>query len=163
MKLDPRIKSLSDILTIFDIERAKQFIGQKGYFADSLYYFDDLGSCYHDTLTDACDGQGGPFHRRGDVSYQEFFIPESSLNPAEKKYRPFASTEEFFRKTNFTECDLIYIRSKASNLEYHLVLIGWSDKELMLGCLHSLSFDELFQRFELWDGEDKFIPFGVEE
>ena len=34
MKLDPRIKSVSDILTCFEIERAKQFIGQKGYFAD---------------------------------------------------------------------------------------------------------------------------------
>lgn len=77
--------------------------------------------------------------------------------------RPFASTEEFFRKTNFTECDLIHIRSKPNNFEYHLVLVGWTDNELMLGSLRSLSFDELFQKFELWDGEDKFIPFGVEE
>ena len=51
MKLDPRIKALSDILTCFDIEEAKQYIGQKGYFTDDLYRFSDVLSCYHDTLT----------------------------------------------------------------------------------------------------------------
>ena len=33
MELDKRIKSLSDILTCFDIKDAVQFIGQEGYFA----------------------------------------------------------------------------------------------------------------------------------
>lgn len=31
MNLDPRIKSKLDILSCFDIEKAKEFVGQKGY------------------------------------------------------------------------------------------------------------------------------------
>ena len=42
------------------------------------------------------------------------------------------------------------------------MLVGWSDNELILGSLRR-SFKELFENFELWDGEEKFIPFGVEE
>ena len=42
MKLDKRIRALSDILTCFDIERAKEFLGEKGYFAGDLYCFTDL-------------------------------------------------------------------------------------------------------------------------
>ena len=45
MKLDKRIKALSDILTCFDIEKAKQFIGQKGYFANDLYCFSVVETC----------------------------------------------------------------------------------------------------------------------
>ena len=37
MKLDSGIKSLSDILTCFDIENAKQYADWKEYFADKLY------------------------------------------------------------------------------------------------------------------------------
>ena len=53
MELDKRIKSLSDILTCFDIEDAKQYIGQEGYFSDTLCGFCDLSSnrCYN-ILTD---------------------------------------------------------------------------------------------------------------
>ena len=165
MKLDPRIKSLSDILTIFDIERAKEFIGQKGYFADSLYYFDDLESCYYDTLTDACDGQGGPFHRRGDVSYQEFFIPESSLKPAEKKYRPY-TLEEF--KDTFPIGKPIKYRERGAEegRERYLILNGyWKSKDDMYVYIgpFSYTFEDLCDAYE-WEfpfGGD-WIPFGVE-
>lgn len=59
--------------------------------------------------------------------------------------------------------DTIHIRSKADNKEYHLMITGWTDEELMLGNLSSLSFNELLIQFELWDSEDnKFIPFGIE-
>ena len=38
MKLDSKIKSLSYILSCFDIEKAKQYVDWKGYFADKLYW-----------------------------------------------------------------------------------------------------------------------------
>ena len=44
MRLDSRIKSLSDILTCFDIEEAKQYIGQKGYFALNIGYYKCLAT-----------------------------------------------------------------------------------------------------------------------
>jgi hypothetical protein len=165
MKLDPRIKSLSDILTCFDIERAEQFIGQRGYFADTLYCFDDLGSCYHGTLTDACDGQAGPFHRRDDRSYKQFFIPESSLKPIEKKYRPY-TLEEFM--SIFPIGEPIKFRAKAAADKMHLqfVLVGYREygegANIYIGT-YPFTLNELFEEYE-WheDATGDWVPFGAE-
>lgn len=162
MNLDKRIKALSDILTCFDIEKAKQFIGQKGYFANDLYCFSVVETCYYDTLAEVKDGDT-PF-KDDDCCYWNLFIPESFLKPKpkEKKFRPFKDINEFSIKTNFDAGDIIRVYSKSQNSELHLMLVGWSDNELMLGNLRR-SFKELFEWFELWDGEEKFIPFGIEE
>lgn len=169
MKLDPRIKSLSDILTIFDIDRAKEFIGQKGYFADSLYCFDDLGSCYRDTLTDACDGQAGPFSRMESDNYQQFFIPESSLKPGEKKYRPY-TLEEFrgdfavgrpvkFRKKGEEGDELYFILNGYSRRQFHDVTVQYIN---LGGVLFTLK--ELFGGYEWYeDVTGDWVPFGAEE
>lgn len=82
----------------------------------------------------------------------------------EKHYRPFDNTKEFFLMRNFKVGDLIHVRSKTYNKEYHLLITGYTDKYLMLSNLHTLSFNELLQDFELWNCDyNKFIPFGVEE
>ena len=163
MKLDPRIKSLSDILSCFDIEKAKEFVGQKGYFANDLYCFSVVETCYYDTLTEVFKDCNDPF-KDDDGCYWSLFIPESVLKPKpkEKKYRPFKDINEFFIKTNFDAGDIIRVYSKSQNSELHLMLVGWSDNELILGSLRR-SFKELLELFELWDGEERFIPFGVEE
>lgn len=161
MKLDERIEKLSDILTCVDIEEAKQFIGQKGYFSDCIRNFDDLSVKTADVLSGVYD-HDMTFIAEDDTHWR-YFIPECRLKPKEKKYRPFADTKEFFIKTNFEVGDLIYIRSKLNNYEYHLLLIGWTDEGLMLGNFSEMTFDELLDKFELWDGEEKFIPFGVED
>lgn len=162
MELDKRIKDTGSILTCFSIEAAKQYLGQKGYFTNSIDDYQSLEQ-FTDfkTLSEVTDDDT-PFCT-GQCCYQ-FFLPAEFVRPAEeKKWRPFTNTEEFFKKTNFTECDLIYIRSKPNHYEYHLILTGWTYTELMLGSLRIISLDELFQKFELWDGKDKFVPFGVEE
>lgn len=159
MELDKRIKSLSDVLTCFDIERAEQFIGQKGYFADGLSCYHNLANRTYDTLTHIKDGDY-PF-KEGNDSHWRYFIPEKCLvKPKEKQYRPFKDTNEFFIKTNFEEGDLIHIRSK-DKIELWVMLVGWLNNGIMLGT-ENFTFDKLFDKFELWDGEDKFIPFGVE-
>ena len=165
MELDPRIKSLSDILTIFDIDRAKLFIGEKGYFAESLYYFDDLGSCYHGTLTDTCDGQAGPFHRREDNSYQQFFLPESSLKPIEKKYRSYA-LEEF--EDLFPIGGPIEFRAKeaAAKVRLRFVLVGYREYgegiNIYIGT-YTFTLEELFKEYEWYeDATGDWVPFGVE-
>ena len=161
MKLDERIEKLSDILTCVDIEEAKQFIGQKGYFSDCIRNFDDLSVKTADVLSGVYD-HDMTFIAEDDTHWR-YFIPECRLKPKEKKYRPFTDTKEFFIKTNFEVGDLIHIRSKPHNHEYHLLLIGWTDEGLMLGNFSEMTFDELLDKFELWDGEDNFIPFGVED
>lgn len=164
MKLDPRIKSLSDILTIFDIDRAKEFIGQKGYFAESLYCFDDLGSCYRDTLTDACDGQAGPFRRMETDNYQQFFIPESSLKPKEKKIRPY-TLEEFCDK--FPIGRPIEFKAKETDgVRLRLALLGYREysegANIYIGPYY-YDLEELFEDYELKDENGNWTPFGVEE
>ena len=163
MELDKRIKSKSDILSCFDIEKAKEFVGQKGYFANDLYCFSVVETCYYDILTEVSKDGTSPF-KDDDGCYWNLFIPESVLKPKpkEKKYRPFKDINEFFIKTNFDAGDIIRVYSKQQNTELHLMLVGWSDNELILGSLRR-SFKELLELFELWDGEERFIPFGVEE
>lgn len=166
MKLDPRIKALSDILTCFDNERAKQFIGQKGYFTDDLYRFSDVLSCYHDTLTNVKDNDDDNYiFNDDDNHYWDLFIPESRLLIEKKKYRPFDSKtfeQHFdigsvieFRKKD--EKKLIYKEtiestSRDYNLNEFYVEIGE----------YTYTLSDLFEDFELFEnGEWK--PFGVEE
>lgn len=163
MKLDERIVLLTDIITCFNIEKAKSFIGQKGYFADIISSYQNLGNITYGTLTEIKDNDY-PFEEDNHECWR-FFIPESLLKPKpkEKQYRPFKDTKEFFIKTNFEAGDVIRVYSKAHNTECYLMLIGWTDDMLMLGNFRGMCFDELFEWFELWDGEENFIPFGVLE
>ena len=86
MKLDSRIKSLPDVLTGFGIEKAKEFLGEKGYFAGDLYCFTDLvRSCPYGTLANILDDMDDTFQRGEDSIYYPYFIPECSLKPKEKR------------------------------------------------------------------------------
>ena len=170
MKLDSRISKKP--LDCFDTEEAESYVGMECYFSDHLFPFADMSDkdnkyqLYKGILLKVWTDGSDPY----ETDLQRFYtfcLPcewvTGTEEKKEKKYRPFADTKEFFSKTNFEAGDLLYIRSKTYNIEYHPLLIGWTDEELMLGNLQGLSFNELFQRFELWDGEDKFIPFGVAE
>lgn len=169
MKLDPRIKSLSDILTCFDFEQANKFLGKKGYFAPALSDFNYLDIIKYGTLTDVRNNDY-PFREDND-EFWAYFIPECSLKPKEKKFRPF--TIEEFRKV-FTIGQPIRYRHKENNVfenetlfmgfeklheeDYHgsiptLVLIGHSSYEL----------DELFKHYEYKDVQGNWVSFGVEE
>ena len=83
MKLDERIKSLSDILTCFDIEKANHFLGKKGYFATYIADFNYLDIIKYGTLTDVRNDDY-PF-REGNDEYWSLFIPESFLKPKSKE------------------------------------------------------------------------------
>ena len=113
MKLDSKIKSLSSILTCFDNETAKSFIGQKGYFTNDLYRFSDVLSCYHDTLTNVKDNDDDNYiFNDDDNHYWDLFIPESRLLIEKKKYRPFdpATFEQHYDIGSVIEYDGIWYR-----------------------------------------------------
>lgn len=85
MNLDYRIKSKLDILTSFDVEEAKSFIGQKGYFEDYLHEYKSLEDSEYGILTEVLDNEV-PFQSDGGCHWR-FFIPESrlkSVEPVEK-------------------------------------------------------------------------------
>ena len=168
MELDKRIKSLSDILTCFDVERAKEFLGEKGYFAGDLYCFTDLQSCTYGTLTDACDDQAGPFHMREDNAYHQHFIPECSLKSKEKQYRPYTFME-FTDK--FTVGQPIKFRQKgAEGYERYLILNGYQHEQhegrtvtyIYIGS-QGYTLDALFNDYE-WQEHytEDFKPIGGE-
>lgn len=180
-RLDPRIiGGLRSVLMPNDVlteEKAARFslspLDTVGYAAECLMDFQDLGTNPRDRLFRIVEVKcGSPFPFRccvagnsaavGDFS---FFLPDNQVaafcdEPEKKQYRPFRDTREFFIKTNFEEGDLIHIRSK-DKIEYWVMFVGWTDVGLMLGT-ENFTFDKLFEKFELWDGEENFIPFGVE-
>lgn len=174
MKLDKRIENERLIYTPFTATKPK--LHEKGYFTDDIHAFNSLEDCdcrygelvEHDGIDYAypycCESDDGCGDGSTTCDWFAFYIPESSLKSEEKEkqYRPFKDTREFFIKTNYEEGDVIRIRSKPHNTEYYTMLVGWTDKELMLGSLRIAFLTELFEKFEVWDGE-KFIPFGVEE
>ena len=162
MKLDPRIKALSDILTCFDIERAEQFIGQKGYFADDLSDYDSLENGEYGTLTEVLDNEV-PF-KVDNRCHWKYFILECSLKPKEKQYRPY-TINEFIEKFHFG--DSIILRPKNhKSLQFNVVHNGYAvdagsnEIKLYLGC-GVYTLPELFQSYErFYCG--RWYPFGVE-
>lgn len=178
MKLDPRIKSQSDILTPFDEERAKAFIGQKGYFANDIQCFENLYGCVYGVLVNAfADNRNGHYYnpyenQDEDLSYP-YFIPESSLKPEEKepdekKYRPY-TLEEFC--ATFCAGQKINVREKRGpKSEQRLIVQGvWfgpsRGKTIAYIRIESSEYtlEELFNDYE-WRRyyQKDFVPFGVE-
>lgn len=167
MELDARIRSLDDVLTCFNIEKAKQFIGQMGYFAGDLYCFSDIEQlCPYDKLVNVFD-QDDAFYR-GDITFP-FFIPECFLKPAEKTYRPF-TLSEFTEK--FPVGQPIKFRQKrAVGYERYLILNGYQHEQaegrlityIYMGS-QGYTLDALFMDYE-WQEADTgdWMPFGVEE
>ena len=167
MKLDTRIMDGKRPLNCFDTEEAESYVGRECYFSDEVFPFANMSDktnralIYKGILLKVWPDGSDPYETDSQRFYT-YCLPCDWVT-VEKKYRPFADTKEFFIKTNFEVGDLICIRSKPHNHEYHLLIIGWTDEGLMLGNFSEMTFDELLDKFELWDGEDNFKPFGVEE
>ena len=172
MELDKRIKSLSDILTCFDIERAKEFLGEKGHFAGDLYCFTDLPTCPYGTLADVFDDQDDTFRRKEDGIYYPYFVPECSLKPKEKQYRPYTFME-FTDK--FTVGQPIKFRRKGKvGHERYLILNGYEheldglhdDQTITYVYIGAIPYtlNELFRDYE-WQEHytEDFKLFGVED
>lgn len=168
MKLDPRIKSLPDILTCFDIEKAKQYIGEKGCFAGDLCCFKDVQLCAYGTLADVFDDTDDTFKKREGEFVYPFFIPERFLKPKEKQYRPY-TLMEFNDK--FTVGRPIKFREKGrEGCERYLILNGYMHEQregqtftyIYIGS-YPYTLDELFHAYE-WQVHytEDFEPFGVE-
>ena len=166
MELDKRIKSLSDILTCFDIERAKEFLGEKGYFAGDLCCFKDLQQlCAYGILVNVFDDRDDTF-QKGETIYP-FFIPKCLLKPKEKQYRPYTFME-FTDK--FTVGQPIKFRQKsAEGYERYLILNGYQHEQhegrtvtyIYIGS-YGYTLDALFNDYE-WQEHytEDFKPFGV--
>ena len=168
MELDKRIKALSDILTCFDVERAKEFLG-KGYFAGDLYCFTDLRRVCppYGTLANVFDDPDDTFQRKEDSIYYPYFVPECLLKVKEKQCRPYTFME-FTDK--FTVGQPIKFRQKgAEGYERYLILNGYQHEQhegrtityIYIGS-QGYTLDALFNDYE-WQEHytEDFKPFGV--
>lgn len=176
MKLDPRIKSVSDILTPFDVERAEQLIGQKGFFANNIDCFGTSDPyCVYGTLTRVFGhkDQTDPYLKMEGGDLYSFFLPESSLKPEEKKpegkkYRPY-TPQEFCDKFQIGQPIKFRNKGDAGSEQYGDLQGLWykrcDGKTIAYAIIESSGYalDELFNDFE-WRGLFKrdFEPFGVE-
>lgn len=167
MELDKRIKSKEDILTCFDIEKAGQFLGHKGYFANVNSSYQNLDNKAYGILTEIKDAAYS--FKMDNNEYWRFFIPEIILKPKEKKYRPY-TLMEFNDK--FTTGQPIKFRPKGKvGWERYLILNGYVHEQrgdqtftyIYIG-ISGYTFDELFNAYE-WQEHytEEFKPFGVEE
>lgn len=167
MELDKRIKSKEDILTCFDIEKAGQFLGHKGYFANVNSSYQNLDNKAYGILTEIKDAAYS--FKMDNNEYWRFFIPDIILKPKEKKYRPY-TFQEFCDK--FTVGLPIKFRPKGKvGYERYLILNGYEHEQregqtftyIYIGPI-PYTFDELFRAYE-WQEHytEDFEPFGVEE
>lgn len=171
MKLDERIENESLIYTPFS--NALINLHEKGYFTNDIMAFDNLKNCDYGELDDLDIDLNYPYWCKPDngrlLDSYAFFIPESSLKPTEKKYRPFTHME-FDNK--FTVGRPIKYRLKGEvGHEQYLILSGYrhtpSSGQIITYVYigpFAYTLDELFNDFE-WQEHytEDFKPFGVEE
>lgn len=84
MELDPRIYKDRKPLDCFDIQKAKKFLGAKGYFASHIEDFKDLKLTYYGTLLDIDDRSAIPYGLDDD-EYYVFFLPSAWVRNTEEE------------------------------------------------------------------------------
>ena len=169
MKLDPRIIEGKRPLDCVDVDIAKTYIGQKGYFANCLCAFQDLKSIdYHliyATLKEVNSQRTMAFTDDFDGDEFPYFLPEEWVKEPEKKYRPFSLTEW---RHIYAIGDEIVFRIKDSDTVRAFMFCGlYSDHDDDLpgkGVINLGSelfvLQNLFDQFELRRNDD-WQPFGV--
>lgn len=167
MQLDKRILEGKKPLGVFDLEEAKEFIGQKGYFTDFenldtepeiLEKIDDADDVYY------------PFYKQGDDNGFLYFLPAAWVG---KETRPY-SLDEW--NTEFEFGEIVSFRTKAEYcgdkkefcamyLGYEKPLDGTTDTpgkgKIMLGNIE-FSFQFLFDNFEI-EKEEMFVDFSPDD
>ena len=165
MELDKRIMGKRP-LDCVDSETAKEFIGEKGYFANCIQAFQDLESTDYQLVyatlkevdsqriiafTDDFDGESS------------YFLPAEWVKEPEKKYRPY-TVMEFIKE--YPLGSHLHFRPKDKLIEMHRLIDGYNDclngagTLFMCGAMYSMS--KLYDNYDIFkDGE--WHKFGVEE
>ena len=84
MELDPRIYKDRKPLDCFDIQKAKKFLGAKGYFSPCIENFSDLELTHYGTLLDIDDRSAIPYGLDDD-EYYVFFLPSAWVRNTEEE------------------------------------------------------------------------------
>lgn len=164
LELDKRIPNKNCILTCFDTECAKQYIGKQGYFTNCFSLFANINSLVKGTLTKICDySVNEKYATNVGEKFYFFFLPEDYLKPEEKVFRP-CTLDEFGLHIG----DLIKFRKKEDhNFEICTMYMGYIKNngivKVLLGNTY-YSLEVLFNDYEWYDSDSNtWEMFGVEE
>lgn len=96
MKLDPRIVSISHILSPIETEEAAKYIGEMCYFADGFYTFSDLDKCPKAKLEKIhYDSKDFPYEWNEDFEQYTYILPVKFVEkPKKDKYVPFETLND---------------------------------------------------------------------
>ena len=160
--MDKRI--LRNPLSGFDSDETKMclYLSKKGYFGNFVEDFEDVHQLTFGTLRCTVDGFFSPDENGKDLF--TFFLPEECVNPEpSEEYRPY-TLEEF--RSKFPLLSPITFREKDGGTVYTFCFLGYSvykDNDYKFVTLGACEFrlSELFEKYELLDSENKFVPFGT--
>ena len=169
MKLDKRIENERLIYTPFATTKPK--LHEKGYFTDNIHSFNNLKNCRYGELINHDDNQYSyccEFNGGVTIAWFAFYIPESSLKPKEKKFRPYTFME--FTDIFTVGRPIKYRRKGLIGWEIYLILNGYRHEQrnnktityIYIGS-NRYTLDELFDNYE-WQEHytEDFEPFGKE-
>lgn len=167
-----KLFELRDVFCFANAEKAKEYIGKVCYFGSSL---EDLAHSVEKkynryTLNsidlDRPDAKVFVVDTGVDFEVASFCLPKKKVIRLDAKHRPFKNLDELADCLETTVPNLVgkilHYKDKATGKEYISIIsdICLSDNRVRLGWSDSL--ENLFNDYELWNGE-KWIPFGVLE
>lgn len=161
-ELDKRIKDFSDIQSYKQYD--DKYVGEYGYFSDSIVGFSDLDSCTRSVLASIDKMGSTDMIFDDDENYYRFFLPESLLK--EVKYRPLTKDEFMRMFKNGVFGQWITMKNVVAENEYYMQVTGCftSELDIVYVCLGSLHFslENLFKDFQWKDSDGNWRVFGVE-
>ena len=161
-ELDKRIKDFSDIQSYREYD--DKYVGETGYFSDSIINFKDLNRCKKSVLVNIDETVGTDLIFDDDETYYRFFLPESLLK--EVKYRPFTKDEFLRLFNNGVFGQWMMLKNIIDNKESCFQIVGYfhAPDDTFAVCFgsHEFSLQTLFEYYRWKDGDGNWRVFGVE-
>ena len=156
-----------DIFTCVTADEAIAYVGNSGYFANSLSGFNTIDCFAPYSLDEVQIGTDKPFIYKKE-SYA-LFLPADKVKEVEepKKYRPFETIEEFVETVGDIGTTLTYRTKKEPSQEMKGMFTGYMWDSACRGWILGIgaSLYRLENLFELaeYKYQNEWQPFGVEE
>lgn len=168
-----KLFELRDVFCFANAEKAKEYIGKDCYFGSSL---EDLTLSVEQNYNrytlhsiDLVRDDAKVFEADTGVDFvvASYCLPKEKVIRPDAKYRPFKDLDELadYLETSvpYLAGKILHYKGKATGKEYISLIssICLSDSRVRLDGW-SNSLENLFNEYELWNGE-KWIPFGMKE
>lgn len=126
MNADKRILDISKILNCLTTDKAKEYIGEMGYFSDNLEDYNNLDNVKLDTLSEVGSNYFGYIDTYPDIiKYKEFFLPARYVESSIIEPRKFIDinsdkeVEKYIGKVGYFGDSKLDFRNLDSTLLYY--------------------------------------------